>query len=118
MKTTRRHAVLACVLVLTACGEGTMPTGNGPGRRGSGENSGPRVVGHSSSFHAAPIGGAVSYASSLSNTMYYHGGRILPVANLQVIYWATSPIYQNGPTPGTIGYGTRPRPASRGNSIG
>jgi hypothetical protein len=33
--------------------------------------------------------------------IYYHGGPILYQTNVAAIYWASSAIYSNGPTPGT-----------------
>jgi hypothetical protein len=31
----------------------------------------------------------------------YHGGPIIPIQNVVAIYWASSPIYNGGPAPGT-----------------
>lgn len=36
----------------------------------------------------------------------YHGGPILVTPNVAAIYWGTSRIYNNGPTPGSKGAGT------------
>ena len=36
----------------------------------------------------------------------YHGGPILVTPNVAAIYWGTSRIYNNGPTPGTKGAGS------------
>jgi hypothetical protein len=33
--------------------------------------------------------------------IFYHGGPILYATNVAAVYWASSPIYTNGPTPGT-----------------
>jgi hypothetical protein len=36
----------------------------------------------------------------------YHGGPVVPAENVFSIYWASSTIYANGPTPGTTGSGS------------
>jgi hypothetical protein len=37
----------------------------------------------------------------------YHGGPVLQAAtNVVAVYWGSSPVYTNGPTPGTVGAGS------------
>ncbi|HET7024413.1 MAG TPA: hypothetical protein VFI39_04345 [Gemmatimonadales bacterium] len=46
---------------------------------------------------AAPPSGAL---------LTYHGGGVLLQMRVVAIYWASSPIFANGPTPGTVGLGS------------
>jgi hypothetical protein len=39
--------------------------------------------------------------------IWYHGGPILEQTKVVAIYWAATPIYANGPTPGTTGSGAQ-----------
>ncbi len=39
--------------------------------------------------------------------IYYHGGPVLQSGtNVVAVYWASTPIFNNGPTPGTVGAGS------------
>lgn len=39
--------------------------------------------------------------------MTFHGGRVLTQPKVVAVFWATSVIYANGPTPGSVGDGTQ-----------
>ncbi len=56
---------------------------------------------------AKPGGSHGGGGGSSGNNIFYHGGRVLRAGtNVTAVYWASSTIYNNGPTPGTSGPGS------------
>src|ERR1043166_3313577 len=47
---------------------------------------------------------AAAHASKQSTGIFYHGGPVMTGGTkVAAVYWASGPIYANGPTPGTSG---------------
>jgi hypothetical protein len=64
----------------------------------------PRHLFHVKSYYAKTQSGA----SGKGTGIYYHGGPLLAaMTNVAAVYWAGTPIYAGGPTPGTFGSGTK-----------
>jgi hypothetical protein len=97
-----RIAVLAALAVVAACSEVSPPT------QADHEIATTRMSLSGSPVHVMlprgvqPAGGVGSQATGI----LYHGGPILPVTGVSIIYWATNTIYTGGPTPGTNGAGS------------
>lgn len=51
-------------------------------------------------------GGGGGGGKSPNTGIYYHGGPIVYTPKVAAIYWSTSTIFANGPTPGTSGAGS------------
>src|SRR5437764_4041770 len=54
----------------------------------------------------APVVTAAGAAVVTGNGIDYHNGPVIPLQNVVAIYWGSSRIYANGPTPGTVGGGS------------
>ncbi|HSQ32360.1 MAG TPA: hypothetical protein VLN49_21035 [Gemmatimonadaceae bacterium] len=103
----------AAALMLAACSENaTTPTPRGIAGGASSQDVSPEMNspnGHGIVFptrdwfaHNAKPGG------SSSTGIYYHGGPVLlSQTNVVAIYWASSAIYNNGPTPPSTGTGSQ-----------
>ena len=100
-------ALLAVGVVLTvsACGDRTAPTQ--PSAVGA-------RVARVATRPGAPIrimygrfASAASSANISGSGISYHGGPILKATKVQAMYWASSPIYNGEPAPGTIGSGAQ-----------
>ena len=53
------------------------------------------------------VAGGKSAKRRRGTGIYYHGGPILLVPQVAALYWGTSRIYNNGPTPGSKGSGSQ-----------
>lgn len=98
---------VALALVASACSDGPLPTQPNrpatsltPGSVLGSEAPGPRERVLSRGL-AATAG-----TDNLSSDITYHGGLVEKQLKTAAIYWATTPIYNNEPTPGTTGNGS------------
>jgi hypothetical protein len=96
---TRRWIV--ALLFLAACEPATSPT---PPSTPTVTPGSTRVL-QGALVHIARLPAATPALVQASSPISYHGGLVLPVTKVAAIYWGTSPIYLNGPTPGTSGAG-------------
>ena len=93
----------AGAFALTACGDSsrlTEPATTPLAERRSTEFA-PRHLFHVKSYAAKAQSGAKVTG------IYYHGGPILTATNVAAVYWASAPIYNNGPATGTTGTGAQ-----------
>ncbi|MEP6573822.1 MAG: hypothetical protein ABJD11_14050 [Gemmatimonadota bacterium] len=97
-----RLTVVAGAFGLAACHDSSVPTQ--PSDQ-SGVSPSTLSIG-SDAIHIMPLDRGSQGPSALAGPILYHGGPILVRTKVASIYWATSRIYNGGPTPGTKGVGT------------
>ena len=95
----------AAVLAVAACSD-TTRTATGPEVPQEPSLNLETNLGHihimpTRAIEASAFGQAGGGSGVINGTIMYHGGPILYTTNVAAIYWASSPIFTNGPTVGT-----------------
>ncbi len=104
-----RAGALALLAALAACDAPSIPTAAPDGAALSMSDQGQDASSGRREFELRTSPNVKSFAAGggSGTGIFYHGGTVLQSGiNIQTVYWANSPIYNNGPVAGSTGVGS------------